>query len=492
MSQMRKNPGATKGPSAGTTITAASASTSAAATPHGSGTHAEMTQLADAKDRGQLSATSAMSIINVGMLREVIRLGSRFPMYIPLLVLLSISITLQVVAGALSLMVSNMKSDFQKFKSFTTCRCSCRRFFAWCCCRRQDLAEDLMVQETIGPEMTILEAQLLARGTDKELHDAGASFTGQDIEEYDRNKTGKNPDKIVPLGGTRPDDDTKPEVEASENIGGSENEQPPFEATYQGQKNKQQGPKPQKSSNEPMMRLATLANEILEKQDSQIELKILIPFLDKEISTLKDKQKHLKKEQAGLTKAKIDLLKEQKVAAAQLEQLLKTSVAPLATRHTKDSGGQKQAGKNAGTSENNQEKLTEQTTPQSEYNEANTKLSAIATELQSNVEQMQEIDDAIRQAETELKAIIEERDKLAKRQMEFDTDEEKFKIYSKMMAECRQRDMLKRLTYWQQVINYILYAVFIVNAFITAFTFLSDDAPTTSSEPSGDQPGLDT
>lgn len=480
---------------ASTVNVAASTSAAAAATAAGRGTqgtdtfHTEMTKLADAKDRAQLSATSAMSIINVGMLREVIRLGSTFSMYVPLLILISISIVLQITAGALSILLSNMRSDYQKFKT-STCKCKGKTYLLCGCCRGDD---------TAGEQVALSEAKTLQLAFDN----AGATFAPEsETGRHDSPKTttAAREDHIVTVdkSETEADDVTNPEITvmAGDDVPGSGSKlrkryqvgEPVAATNPDASKSKQLGLfTPQEYHDKLVSRLLALVNDMLETEDQRIETKLIIPFLDKETDNLKAKLNELKQEELDSTKDETHLSQEKLAAAARLEQLQSAPQSP--DRETTNETGQgspsspQDADKDVAStssSANDRDKPDRKVTspPQNgspAFEEAKTRLSDIDTRMQRHREKTQGTSSAIRQVERSLTAITEERNNQTKRQQLFAIDEEKLAVYRQMLSDSQQRAYLKRVTFWQHVINYVLYCVFVLNAFITAFSFLSDD-----------------
>jgi hypothetical protein len=72
--------------------------------------------LAVAKDRAQTTATTAMSVVHVALLKSVLDNGpDNQEYYIPLLVLIVVSLTLQVLVGGLSIYVAHIRSYHAKF-----------------------------------------------------------------------------------------------------------------------------------------------------------------------------------------------------------------------------------------------------------------------------------------------------------------------------------------------------------------------------------------
>ena len=79
-------------------------------------TEDNVTGLTTAKDRAQISSLSAMCILNVGVLGDVIKRGSYYgSMYVPLLVMVTVALFMQIIAGILSLQISNMKKYYNEF-----------------------------------------------------------------------------------------------------------------------------------------------------------------------------------------------------------------------------------------------------------------------------------------------------------------------------------------------------------------------------------------
>ena len=105
------------------------------------GTRRDQAQLTSAKDRAQLSSASAMSILDVGVLGEVIKRGSSYSMYVPLLVMISLALFLQITVGVISLRISNMKKFYSRFGSARRRRCG-RVRCGGICCHEENSEED--------------------------------------------------------------------------------------------------------------------------------------------------------------------------------------------------------------------------------------------------------------------------------------------------------------------------------------------------------------
>lgn len=76
-----------------------------------------MDNLAQAKDRAQLTATGAMSVVHVALLKEVLDKGKDNMRYFSVTIsLICISLALQIVAGILALVVSHLRSYYAKYK----------------------------------------------------------------------------------------------------------------------------------------------------------------------------------------------------------------------------------------------------------------------------------------------------------------------------------------------------------------------------------------
>ncbi len=74
--------------------------------------------LTSSKDRAQLTAATAMSVVNVALLRELLDKGpERNAYYTVAISLVSAALILQIIAGLLSLMVANILSYAQKYES---------------------------------------------------------------------------------------------------------------------------------------------------------------------------------------------------------------------------------------------------------------------------------------------------------------------------------------------------------------------------------------
>ncbi len=73
--------------------------------------------LAQAKDRAQLTATGAMSVVHVALLKEVLDKGKDNMRYFTVAIsLICISLALQILAGILALVVSHLRSYYAKYK----------------------------------------------------------------------------------------------------------------------------------------------------------------------------------------------------------------------------------------------------------------------------------------------------------------------------------------------------------------------------------------
>ena len=88
--------------------------------------------LSQAKDRAQVTATGAMSVVQVALLRQVIDSGpdnNRY--YMTSIWLIAASLVCQVIAGIISIFVSNLSSYFEQFggqplKDCMTSLCCCK------------------------------------------------------------------------------------------------------------------------------------------------------------------------------------------------------------------------------------------------------------------------------------------------------------------------------------------------------------------------------
>ena len=71
--------------------------------------------LVESKDRAQMTATSAMSFIHVALLKNILDAGpQRTKYYVAVLTLILIALTLQILAGILSIAVANLKKHSDK------------------------------------------------------------------------------------------------------------------------------------------------------------------------------------------------------------------------------------------------------------------------------------------------------------------------------------------------------------------------------------------
>ena len=109
------------------------------------------TKLAEAKDRAQLTATTAMSVVHVALLRSLIGGGpaaNRY--YYIVLVLIVMSLALQILAGLIALALSHMKSYYTKHQEDCCSQlcsnlCSCR---LGCDMREEARRDDKYVVQT--------------------------------------------------------------------------------------------------------------------------------------------------------------------------------------------------------------------------------------------------------------------------------------------------------------------------------------------------------
>ncbi|ELU05317.1 hypothetical protein CAPTEDRAFT_227304 [Capitella teleta] len=88
--------------------------------------------LVAAKDRGQLTQTAAMSLVNIGLLKEIMYEGKQHRHFAALLILTSASLALQLVAGMMSLFISNVRHYYSKYNDdpagaccIHLCGCQC-------------------------------------------------------------------------------------------------------------------------------------------------------------------------------------------------------------------------------------------------------------------------------------------------------------------------------------------------------------------------------
>ena len=73
----------------------------------------ENDKLSQAKDRAQLTATTAMSTVHVALLKAILDQGPESNKYYTIsIVLITLSLVLQVFAGLLSLVIAHMRSFF--------------------------------------------------------------------------------------------------------------------------------------------------------------------------------------------------------------------------------------------------------------------------------------------------------------------------------------------------------------------------------------------
>ena len=77
----------------------------------------ETDELTQAKDRAQLTATTAMSTVHVALLKAILDQGPESNKYYTVsIILISISLVLQVIAGLLSLVIAQIKSFYTKHR----------------------------------------------------------------------------------------------------------------------------------------------------------------------------------------------------------------------------------------------------------------------------------------------------------------------------------------------------------------------------------------
>ena len=109
------------------------------------------TKLAEAKDRAQLTATTAMSVVHVALLRSLIGGGpaaNRY--YYIVLVLILMSLVLQILAGLIALALSHMKSYYTKHQE-DCCSQLCSNLFSChlgCDMREEARRDDKYVVQT--------------------------------------------------------------------------------------------------------------------------------------------------------------------------------------------------------------------------------------------------------------------------------------------------------------------------------------------------------
>ena len=81
--------------------------------------------MARSKDKAQVTATTAMSVVQVTLLKEVIEKGPGSNYYVVSLVFIDLSLFLQVLAGLISIAINNMNAQLARSKKEVTgCTCA--------------------------------------------------------------------------------------------------------------------------------------------------------------------------------------------------------------------------------------------------------------------------------------------------------------------------------------------------------------------------------
>ena len=80
-------------------------------------TQGQTETLSNAKDRAQMTATGAMSIVQVALLREVIDSGPEGnKYYTAAVVLISLSLALQIINGMINIFIANATCYYTRYK----------------------------------------------------------------------------------------------------------------------------------------------------------------------------------------------------------------------------------------------------------------------------------------------------------------------------------------------------------------------------------------
>ena len=73
--------------------------------------------MSDAKEKAQLTATTAMSIVHITLLKQVLDRGPNMPYYSLLLGLIITALVLQFFAGVTAILLSNIRKHYSRYAS---------------------------------------------------------------------------------------------------------------------------------------------------------------------------------------------------------------------------------------------------------------------------------------------------------------------------------------------------------------------------------------
>ena len=471
----------------------------------------EMNKLAEAKDRGQLSSTSAMSLVNVGMLEEVIRQGSGYSMYAPLIALLSVSITLQIIAGILGVMVSNMKSSTSSTtSSMTSQKACCRNCPATvkCCGRKQAEAQTATVVSETGRDGAGgqgEEEEGAATGSDsttKSSKSKGTSFLqscccakaaqGQEavdsetgLEEMggatipERRPEGKGEggstgigsgETVVVVGDASSCSDVTdcPEIAVTscDSVMAREKYSSGTRRYTVGQ------PTVIKAAEDSTERIITTATTTTTTNNNNTAIttaatnsKTVATAITMATSSTMATTTTTTSTVADTTTPQEPLTYQQKLEKRMnelMDEMLEMKESLLESKMMLPYL---------------EERIEQCKSKMNQIEEDEKKTADGATSADSSLAEGQKT--SIKNAEyaaakAELATLTNERDKQLEVQRYCDLQKAKFQVYKKMASQAQQKETVRRLMFWQNVINYILYFVVLLNAFITAFTFVED------------------
>lgn len=108
--------------------------------------------LVQAKDRGQATATAAMSIVNISLLKEVIDKGPGYNWYTVMLSLISLSLALQILVGLISIFTINTKSYYESFRNHSLHDCCA--MVCQCRIKRKKKRKEAPKEQDRGKQMT--------------------------------------------------------------------------------------------------------------------------------------------------------------------------------------------------------------------------------------------------------------------------------------------------------------------------------------------------
>lgn len=374
--------------------------------------------LTHAKDRAQMSAASAMSILDVGVLADVIKRGSANSMYIPLLVMVSLAMLLQIVVGGLSIKVSDMKTYYNTFGR------NRRRTFG--CLDSEGRSRPPDENGITRSRAFFGRPHVFMAIPDYELEEEEPREPVEQVEhEHWKEKEEEQQQQQPPIARVSLCQTTT--IPYAPNTG----------------TDKQSDKVSSLEDKSLAIRLRTLMEQMIKRQEQGIETKAKIQFLEKQIALCKSKLDDLNHGQEELNKAEA-ALKQEMTDASTARHALKPEPKELTERTL-----------------NVDAEFAEQ------------KFKVVENRMRIHFEKNENITDGIRQVETEMRARKQERDQLMKKGKRLEIDQEKFKMYSMIVRDIEKITVLKRVMFWQNMINYILYGVFILNIFITAFSFVS-------------------